>query len=161
MRSALERKMKNKMKIIQLLLIIVLCVLAGCNNNYEEMIDEFNEDFFRKGYLPPAPYTTSSSDFNELEMLDEIISMPDGSISVFSAPDGGEGCTYEWKAHVPCKDSDGKDFINETVIETDRTLSYKAPGIFNSDKENKLTLTVTEASGKKYTDSARVFITIE
>ena len=51
--------------------------------------------------------------------------------------------------------------MKETVIGNERVLCYMAPGIFNSDKENKLTLTLTEASGKTYTDTAKVFITIE
>jgi len=40
-------------------------------------------------------------------------------------------------------------------------LSYKAPGVFNSDKENKLVVTVTEKSGRQFTDTAKVFIEIE
>ena len=139
----------------------VTLLLVCCNSSYDKMIEDFNDSHFEKSYLPPEPYTTSSNGFNELEMLEETISMLDDSITVITAPDGGSGCSYEWKAHVPCKDTDGKDFMKETVIGSDRTLSYKAPGVFNSDKENKLTLTVTEASGKQYTDTAKVFITIE
>ena len=142
-------------------IVFVTLLLTCCNSSYDKMIDDFNESHFKKGYLPPEPYTTSSGNFNELEMLDEIVSMVDGSITVITAPDGGAGCSYEWKAHIPSKDSDGKEFMKETVIGTDRTLSYTAPGVFNSDKENKLTVTVTEASGKKYTDTAKVFITVE
>ena len=145
--------------------------ISACSNSYNEMIDGFNKKYFKKGYLPPEPYTTSSKDFKELihelshfllnEMLDEIISMKDDSLTILTAPDGGEESTYEWKALVPKKDKNGKDYMDSAVIGNERTLSYKAPGVFNSDKENKLVVTVTEKSGRQFTDTAKVFIEIE
>ena len=152
---------KNHKVLLVFSLTAAVLMLCGCGNSYDNMIDDFNNKYFEKGYLAPAPYTTESSGFNEHEMLEDTISMLDGSMSVFIAPDGGESCTYEWKAHIPSKNAEGKDYMKETVIGTDRTLSYTAPGVFNSDKENKLTVTVTEASGKKNTDTAKVFITVE
>ena len=125
------------------------------------MIDNFNQKYFTKGYLPPEPYTTKSKNFRESEMLDEIISMKEDSLTILTAPDGGEGSLYEWKALVPSKDENGKSYMKETVIGSERTLSYKAPGVFNSDKENKLVVTVTEMSGGQFTDTAKVFIEIE
>ena len=149
------------MKKFLLIVALVLFVFAGCDNSYDKMIEDFNSSYFSKGYKEPEPYTTSSSTFDEKQMLDEIVSMIDGSVTVFTAPEGGEGCVYEWKAHVPGKDSNGKDIMEETVLGNERVLPYSAPGVFNSDKENKLTVTVTESSGKQYTDTAKVFITIE
>ena len=149
------------MKKFLLIIAVVLFVFAGCDNSYDQMIEDFNSSYFSKGYKEPEPYTTDSSSFDEGQMLDEIVSMIDGSVTMFTAPEGGEGCVYEWKAHIPCKDSNGKDYMKETVVGNERVLCYTAPGVFNSDKENKLTLTITEASGKTYTDTAMVFITIE
>ena len=42
-----------------------------------------------------------------------------------------------------------------------KTLSFLAPGGFNRDKENLLVVTVTEKSGRQFTDTAKVFIEIE
>ena len=136
-------------------------LITACANSYNEMIDNFNQKYFTKGYLPPEPYTTKSKNFRESEMLDEIISMKEDSLTILTAPDGGEGSLYEWKALVPSKDENGKSYMKETVIGSERTLSYKAPGVFNSDKENKLVVTVTEMSGGQFTDTAKVFIEIE
>ena len=58
-------------------------------------------------------------------------------------------------------DSDGKDFMEPHVIGNERTLNYQSPGVFKTDRENKLTVTVTEKSGKQYKDTAKVFIDIE
>lgn len=140
---------------------IIIFFISGCSNSYEKMINDFNEEYFEKGYLPPEPYTTGSTGFQEGLMLDDIISIKEDSITVLIAPDGGENCSYEWKALVPCKDTHGKYYMKPTVIGNKRTLKYKAPGVFSSDKENKLVLTVTEVSGKQYRDTAKVFIEIE
>ena len=152
-------------KVSRFLLVLMISIISflipACSNSYNEMIDGFNGKYFKKGYLPPAPYTTSSENFEEDKMLDEIISMKDDSLTILIAPDGGEETLYEWKALVPAKDANGKSFMNETVIGNKRTLSYKAPGVFNSDKENKLIVTVTEKSGRQFTDTAKVFIEIE
>ena len=125
------------------------------------MIDNFNQKYFTKGYLPPEPYTTSSKNFNEEAMLDDSISMVDGMIYIFVAPDGGEECTYEWKAMIPVKNSDGRDVFSERVLGVAKELKYQAPKPFNVDKENRLVVTVTEASGRKFTDTAKVYITSE
>lgn len=142
--------------------LLIFCLsFAGCSNSYDKMIENFNEKYFKKGYLPPEPYTTKSKGFDENFILDDVVSMVDGSFTVLTAPDGGEECIYEWKAFIPSKDSTGKDYMKEEVIGDERVLNYLAPGVFNSDKENKLVITVTEKSGKQFTDTARVFITIE
>lgn len=154
--------MKKVLHYVLIISIISLTLsISACSNSYNDMIDGFNKKYFKKGYLPPEPYTTSSKDFKEGEMLDEIISMKDDSLTILTAPDGGVESTYEWKALVPKKDKNGKDYMDSAVIGNERTLSYKAPGVFNSDKENKLVVTVTEKSGRKFTDTAKVFIEIE
>ena len=153
--------MKKNKKFMFLLSFVCICFIASCRNSYDDMIQDFNEKYFTKGYLPPEPYTTQSNSFDETQMLEDIVSMIDGSIYNFTAPDGGEGCIYEWKAYVPHKDSNGNEQMKEYEIGKERVLNYLAPGVFNSDKENKLTVTVTESSGKQYTDTAKVFITIE
>lgn len=134
---------------------------SACKNSYENMIEEYNEKYFVKHYQPQESYTTHSKDFNENDILDEFYCMEIESRYVFTAPDGGEGCVYEWKALVPSKDSDGKDFMEPHVIGNERTLNYQSPGVFKTDRENKLTVTVTEKSGKQYKDTAKVFIDIE
>lgn len=134
---------------------------SACKNSYDNMIEEYNEKYFVKSYLPPEPYTTSSKNFNEIDMLDDIISMQDGNRMILSAPEGGEGCTYKWEGFAPGKDSEGKDCMKSIFVETERTLFFDAPGGFDKDRENKLVVTVTEKSGKQYTDTARVFIEIE
>ena len=152
--------MKKRFNSILLITIITL-LMTACANSYNEMIDDFNKKYFTKGYLPPEPYTTKSKNFRESEMLDDIISMKEDTLTILTAPDGGEECLYEWKALVPAKDDNGKSYMKETVIGNERTLSYKAPGVFNSDKENKLVVTVTEKAGREFTDTAKVFIEIE
>ena len=94
--------MKKVLRLVLMISIISLILsISACSNSYNDMIDGFNKKYFKKGYLPPEPYTTSSKDFKEGEMLDEIISMKDDSLTILTAPDGGEESTYEWKALVP------------------------------------------------------------
>ena len=115
----------------------------------------------KTSYQPPEPYTTHSKQFKENEILDEYVCMGMEERIILTAPDGGDGSTYEWKALVPSKNEKGKDFIESHVIGNERTLNYLAPGVFKTDRENKLIVTVTEKSGKQYTDTAKVFIEIE
>lgn len=146
--------MKKVLRFVLMISIITLFITA-CSNSYNEMIDGFNKKYFKKGYLPPEPYTTSSKDFKEGEMLDEIITMVEGERIVLVAPDGGEGCVYEWKGFIAGKEE-------PIFIKNLRTLIIDAPDNFDkANKGNKLVITVTESSGKQYTDIARVFIEIE
>lgn len=154
--------MSNLFKLIAGICIFLSALFfSACKNSYDNMIEEYNEKYFVKSYLPQESYTTHSTDFNENDILDEFYCMEIESRYVFTAPDGGEGCVYEWKALVPSKDSDGKDFMEPHVIGNERTLNYQSPGVFKTDRENKLTVTVTEKSGKQYKDTAKVFIDIE
>lgn len=156
--------MKKVLRLVLMISIISLTLsISACSNSYNEMIDGFNKKYFKKGYLPPEPYTTSSKDFKEGEMLKDIIVMADEQLYLFTAPDGGEDCTYEWQGFAPVKDSDGKEKMKPIKIEDNnkKTLSFLAPGGFNRDKENLLVVTVTEKSGRQFTDTAKVFIEIE
>ena len=153
--------MKALFKFLVVISIFITAVfVSGCKNSYENMIGEFNEKYFEKGYLPPQPYSVNSSGFVETAMLDDICTFSKDTYVQLIAPDAGD-CKYEWKALVPQKDSSGNEFIKENVIGTERTLVYEIPGVFNTDKENKLILTIVQTSGKQYTDTAKVFIDIE
>ena len=143
------------------ILISLFFAFSACENNYDEMLTSYNENYLKTSYQPMEPYTTHSKSFDENDILDEFYCMETESRYILTAPDGGEGCVYEWKALVPSKDADGKDFMEPHVIGNERTLSYQAPGVFKTDRENKLTVTVTEKSGKQYKDTAKVFIDIE
>ena len=125
------------------------------------MIVSYNEKNMKTSYQPSEPYTTHSKHFKENEILDEFVCMGTEERIILTAPDGGEGCLYEWKALVPSKNEKGKDVMEAHVIGNERTLNYLAPGVFKTDRENKLTVTVTEKSGKQYSDTAKVFIDIE
>ena len=157
--------MKNNSSLFKvficILVLIILSGFSGCKNSYGEMISDYNEKYMKTNYQPPEPYTTRSKKFKENEILDEFICIGTEERMIFTAPDGGDDCVYEWKALVPSKDVDGKDFMEPHVIGNERTLSYLAPGVFKTDRENKLTVTVTEKSGKQYKDTAKVFIDIE
>ena len=125
------------------------------------MIVSYNEKNMKTSYQPSEPYTTHSKHFKENEILDEFVCMGTEERIILTAPDGGEGCLYEWKALVPSKNEKGKDVMEAHVIGNERTLNYLAPGVFKTDRENKLIVTVTEKSGKQYSDTAKVFIDIE
>ena len=142
-------------------LFLSALLFSACKNSYDEMIVSYNEKNMKTSYQPPEPYTTHSKHFKENEILDEFVCMGTEERIILTAPDGGEGCLYEWKALVPSKNEKGKDFIESHVIGNERTLNYLAPGVFKTDRENKLIVTVTEKSGKQYTDTAKVFIDIE
>lgn len=146
---------------LSLIFVSLIMILSACSTSYDDMIGSFNGKYFSKGYVAPEPYTTSSSNFDEKQMLDDVVSMIKDSMTLLAAPDGGEGSTYEWKAYVPHKNEDGTEEMKEVVIGNEKLLAYTAPGVFNEDKENKLTVIVTEKNGKQYTDTAKVFITIE
>ena len=134
---------------------------SACKNSYDEMIVSYNEKNMKTSYQPSEPYTTHSKHFKENEILDEFVCMGTEERIILTAPDGGEGCLYEWKALVPSKNEKGKDVMEAHVIGNERTLNYLAPGVFKTDRENKLIVTITEKSGKQYTDTAKVFIDIE
>ena len=140
-------------------LFILSCSNPG--NSYEQMIDSFNRKFFEEDYVPPEEYSIENSSFKENEMLDDTFSFPTGYLIILEAPKGQDGCNYEWKAIVPQLDESGKEILKENVIGTSKTLKFTTPGVFSTDKENKLVLTVTEQSGKIYKDTATVFITSE
>ena len=149
--------------IVKLSISSLFLILTACNNSYDVMIENFNQKYLVKGYLPPEPYTTSSKNFEEKDMLDDIIRMSDDQLYLFTAPDGGEDCVYEWQGFVFQQDSHGIEQKVEVKIPDNdkRTLSFLAPGNFNRDKENLLVVTVTEKSGRQFTDTASVFFRIE
>ena len=138
---------------------LVIFSIFSCCNSYEQMIESFNDKYFKPDYLSPEEYTTENKDFKESSMLDEVFYFPEGYLIILEAPKGRGKCTYEWKAIIPSTDNSNKEILKEDVIGTDRTLKFKTPGVFNTDKENKLILTVTESSGNIYKDTANVFIT--
>ena len=134
---------------------------SACKNSYDEMITSYNKQNMKTSYQPHEPYTTHSKIFKENEILDEIVRIEMEGRIILAAPDGGEGCAYEWKALVPSENEEGKDVMEAHVIGNERTLNYLVPGVFKAYRENKLTVTVTEESGKQYTDTAVVLIEIE
>lgn len=139
--------------------LMMLFTLFSCGSSYEEAINDFNKKYFEEKYLSPEKYSTESKNFKESEMLDDVLNLPSDYLIILEAPEGKTQCVYEWKALIPQVDNEGKEVLRENVIGTSRTLKFTTPGVFSTDKENKLVLTVTEQSGKIYKDTAKVFIT--
>ena len=151
--------MKKNLLFYSGIFIITLSCILSCNNTYDGMIEEFNEEYFVKGYNAKLDYSVTSDDFSEDDMLMSIISTSDHSVLNLIAPDGGSGCSYEWKLIVPEYNSTtGIITEKDYVIGTDRFLFYSVPGKMNADKKNKLVLNVTDSSGRIYSDTATIYI---
>ena len=139
-----------------ILIFIFVLACAGCGTSYNDMINDYDNDHFEKGYRQHT-YRIDDSSFRENEMLDDVVNVLDGYYIILTAPEG-DNCEYEWKATVTQIDRNQKVTYKEHVIGTSRTLVYKGLGVFNTNIGNLLTLTVTTADGKQYTDTAKILI---
>ena len=142
--------------IIFILIIVFPLFCTGCSTTYEDMINDFDDDHFEKGYRQHT-YRIDDESFEESEMLDDVINVLDGYYLILTAPDG-DNCEYEWKATVTEIDRNQKVTYKEHVIGNSITLMYKGLGVFNTNVGNLLTLTVTTSDGKQYTDTAKILI---
>ena len=155
--------MKNQsIKIIKknlhLLIVLLLSVIImSCTNSYDQLINNFNHDFFTPERPEEDVYSVSSLDFDPDTMLDEYYTFKKGYYVNLEAPADAE--SYLWSY------SDIVDTDNLIPLSHDRYLYLNTSETFNSNETShsfKLVLTITvkekEGTVKEYIDSSTITI---
>ena len=145
-------------KVYEVLLIVsavlLLSLFCACSNSYDSLIDDYNKKYFHEVPSGTKEYTINSEAFEQTEMLEEAYEFSNGMSFSLVAPEGG--ASYKWTALV--EDTQEKGKINKIEIGSEKTLLYSIPGVFRADVVNKLVLTVTDAAGTEYKDTALILI---
>ena len=120
-------------------------LFISCGDAYKDMVEEFDEK------LRPVPKKETSiedSNFVEDTMLQTSYVLEKGSTFSLSAPAGGTA--YKWELW-------SSDWNTDKELGTDRTIVLKS-SIFSAKETNILKLTVTNAAGREFKDTATIIL---
>ena len=139
-------------------ILLLFCLFNACSNSYDRMLEQFDSEYFVKGYNAKEDYSIESDYFSEADMLDDVIAVSEKSTLNLIAPYCGVEGKYEWKAIVSEKDKNNKEFETEYILGEERSLFYEIPGKLNPHKKNRLILTVSKSNGTVFSDTAIIDI---
>lgn len=127
-------------------------LFISCGDAYKDMVEEFDEK------LRPEPKKETSiedSNFVEDTMLQASYVLEKGSTFSLSAPAGGTA--YKWELVKTYSDSTQ----NKTeTAGTARAITLTSSKFDSRAASNQLVLTVTDANGKEYKDTATIILKI-
>lgn len=145
------------MRRLCLVLITSLLILAGCSNNVQTMLDDYNSSFAPSyEFKEPCP---GDVDFKAENMLmGEYYVSSDDTLNLFGPYNAD---SYEWICTDP-DDESGTEvsvrlFKGYTKFQREYIVYIPNSGL-KAGKTYKLTLTVTDKEGVKYTDSCGLII---
>lgn len=141
-------------------------IICSCSNNIDSMIDNYNE-LFVTPYTPPQEARIpgpGDEDFVEEEMLGLYYALDFREKLYLAGPP--RASTYVWTIEPILTEGEagyiGRD-VDYTKYEIANsryyTMTFASCSIFERGRSYKLSLTVTDSSGKSYSDEAVLTIT--
>lgn len=144
------------MKKLCLFLFTCLLLLAGCTNNIQTMLDDYNENF---AVIRPSPLPIpGDDDFDEREMLMAAYYVSSNDTFNVCAP--YDCSSYTWIVSDPENDDEEIDitmFIGYSRFQRE-FVTYIPDSGLEEGKTYKLTLIVTDREGNEYFDISSLVI---
>ena len=144
--------MKNIFKNLSIVAgLIILLLLSSCTNSYEQMINNFNQNYFTLTPTPPKENNLLDEDFDQEQMLEIRYTFIEGFESSLVAPKGA--AKYLW---VEENLEDGQ--VQKKTLCNERIYVFLPESDFEVNKESKLVLTVTDEKGTEYIDTTIIVV---
>ena len=141
--------MKRIFKNLSLAAVFVFLLLSSCTNSYEQMINNFNENYFT--LTPPKENSLLDENFDQEQMLEIRYTFIEGFESSLVAPKGA--AKYLW---VEEELEDGQ--VQKKTLCNERIYAFLPESDFEVNKESKLVLTVTDEKGTEYIDTTIIVV---
>ena len=153
------KSMKKSIEIvIKFCLLISGLFFISCSNTYDDLLNDFNDKYFSKEPTPVKEKKITDDDFAAEKMLENRYAFVKGYETSLSAP---LDCTsYKWEVQKgeQTEKSDETEQKELTTVCTKRVYNFM-PGVdFKLDEEATLVLTVTDAKGTEYIDTALIIV---
>ena len=132
-----------------LILNAVLFLLFSCSS-YDEMVGKLDSKYAKETETSEENYSMLEAGFDAAKLI-PLSSYVISTECIFMLVAPADADSYSWELRESLS-------AQGTVIGTSRTLTYSMPGSFSTSKDNVLVLTVTDSTGKEYTDSAIVLL---
>ncbi len=148
--------MKKISKTLFLICLFISCLFfVSCSNTYDDLLNEFNNQYFSKEPTPVKEKKITDDDFAAEKMLENRYAFVKGYETSLSAP---FDCTsYKWEVQKG-EGTEGTEQKELTTVCTKRVYNFM-PGVdFKLDEEATLILTVTDAKGTEYIDTALIIV---
>ena len=158
MKIQLIKKIRSILKMGSFFLLVFMIV--SCTNSYDELINNFNNEFFSPERPVEDMYSVTNPGFDPETMLDEYYTFKKGYFVNLEAP--ADALTYLWTY------SDLADTEKPITLSNDRYLYFNTSDAFNMNKSNEnshsfklvLSITVTGMEGTvmEYIDTSTITI---
>ena len=157
MNNQFINKIRKNLKAI--IFVLLSMMIMSCKNSYNELIDNFNKEFFSPERPVEDAYSVTNQGFDPDSMLDEYYTFKKGYFVNLEAP--ADALTYLW-TYTGLYDTE-----NPVTLSNKQYLYFNTAEAFNlKANENThsfklvLTITVTGAEGtvKEYIDSSTITI---
>ncbi len=142
--------MKKSIEIvIKFCLLISGLFFISCSNTYDDLLNDFNDKYFSKEPTPVKEKKITDDDFAAEKMLENRYAFVKGYETSLSAP---LDCTsYKW-------DVQKSEEEEPVTVCTKRVYNFLPGKDFKLDEETTLILTVTDAKGTEYIDTALIIV---
>ena len=158
MKIQLIKKIRNNLKMVSF--SIVIFMIVSCTNSYDELINNFNNEFFSPERPVEDVYSVTNPGFDPETMLEEYYTFQKGYFVNLEAP--SDALTYLWTYF------DLADTENPIILSNERYLYFNTSDAFNMNKSKEnshsfklvLSITVTGREGTvmEYIDTSTITI---
>lgn len=131
--------------------LLIFLLIFSCTNSYEQMINNFNENYFTLTPTPAKESNLLDKDFDQEQMLEIRYTFIEGFNSSLVAPKGA--AKYLW---VEENLEDGQ--VQKKTLCNERIYVFLPENDFEVNKESKLVLTVTDEKGTEYIDTTIIVV---
>lgn len=131
--------------------LLIFLLISSCTNSYEQMINNFNENYFTLTPTPAKESNLLDKDFDQEQMLEIRYTFIEGFNSSLVAPKGA--AKYLW---VEENLEDGQ--VQKKTLCNERIYAFLPESDFEVNKESKLVLTVTDEKGTEYIDTTIIVV---
>ena len=131
--------------------LLIFLLISSCTNSYEQMINNFNENYFTLTPTPAKESNLLDKDFDQEQMLEIRYTFIEGFNSSLVAPKGA--AKYLW---VEENLEDGQ--VQKKTLCNERIYTFLPENDFEVNKESKLVLTVTDEKGTEYIDTTIIVV---
>lgn len=149
--------MKVHKSLVWFIISALMCItlLGGCNLSFDTMLDSYNEQFLAVEEEKRIPIP-GDTDFVPEQMLKEKYIVADNATLNLAGPKGAT--SYLWQIYSLEDNSEISYFKAKGTTTSINFVIYIANSPLKAGKAYKLTLTVGDGFGRKYSDTTKLII---